>query len=90
MIVFVVVIFLVTQVVCLYLFCFTILQAALLCPLFLLTSIPLKLKLPQFPPIYSLVFCGVILSQDIKFQWLFIAFYMRDLCVMGYIMLLEI
>ena len=41
---------LVTQVVCLYLLCFAILQAALLCPLFLLTSIPLKLKLLRFLP----------------------------------------
>lgn len=84
------VIFLVTLVVCLYLFCFAILQTALLCPLFLPTSIPLKLKLLQFPPIDSLVFCGFILSQVINFQWLFIAFYMRDLGVMWYIMLLEL
>ena len=84
------VIFLVTLVVCLYLFCFAILQTALLCPLFLLTSIPLKLKLLQFPPIDSLVFCGFILSQVINFQWLFIAFYMRDLGVVWYIMLLEL
>ena len=36
------------------------------------------------------IFCGFILFQDIKFQWLFIAFYMRDLGVMWKIMLLEI
>ena len=90
MIVFAVVIFLVTQLVCLYLFCFSRLQTALVCPLFLLTSIPLKLKLLQFPPIDSLVFCGFILSQGIKFQWLFISFYMRDLGVMWYVMLLEL
>ena len=50
--------------------------------LLLLTSTLLMLKLPQFPPIDSLVFCGFILSQDSKFQWLFIAFCMRDLGVM--------
>lgn len=84
------VIFLVTQVVCLYLFCFAILEAALFGSLFLLTSLPLKLKLLQFPPMDSLVFCGSILSQGIKIQWLFIAFYMRDLGVMWYIILLEL
>ena len=84
------VIFLVTQVVCfLSVLFFSITDSPTLF-LFLLTSILLKLKLPQFPPIDSLVFCGFILSQDIKFQWLFIAFYMRDLGVMWYIMLLEI
>ena len=36
--------------------------------LFLLTSILLKLKLPQFPPIDSLVFCGFIFSQTLNFN----------------------
>ena len=43
---------------------------------------PSQVETTPVSSIDSLVFCGFILSQVINFQWLFIAFYMRDLGVM--------